>query len=279
METTKIYNCKYCNKCFSSTKSRWNHESKIHKNNKKIILINNTTDCVYCKKSFANKYSLERHLKNNCKDKKNTITKIEADNTFILNNSNNNINSNNKTQNNNFNIIINPLNNPNTDSFTLMDICDIFDEQFNTILTIIEKIYFNDKLKENHTFYVSNLNGEYAKIIDLENNENSKIKKYLFDEIFTLMIDKIKSLYAKYKKKLFEIPKQKEIQDKIKALESMQNERLPTYKSYLKLINVLAYNKKDIVINTWDIIKNNKQKIKDEKLDKMEIIWDDNLEI
>ena len=59
----------------------------------------------------------------------------------------------------------------------------------------------------------------------------------------------------------------------------MQNERLPTYKSYLKLINVLAYNKKDIVINSWDVIKNNKQKIKDEKLDNMEIIWDNNLEI
>ena len=281
METTKIHKCRYCDNCFSSTKSRWNHEATIHKNDKIIILTNTIIDCVYCKKSFANKYSLERHLKNNCKDKKTTIKKIEADNTVLLNtiNSNNNINSNNRTQNNNFNIIINPLNNPNTYSFTLMDICDIFDEQFNTILNIIEKIYFNDKLKENHIFYVSNLNGEYAKILDSENNENSEIKKYLFDEVFTLMIDKIKSLYTKYKKKLFEVPKQKEIQDKINALESMQNERLPTYKSYLKLINVLAYNKKDIVINSWDVIKNNKQKIKDEKLDNMEIIWDNNLEI
>lgn len=274
MEIKKIYNCRHCDKCFSSTKSRWNHESTSHKNDKNIISSDNITNCIYCKKSFANKYSLERHQKNNCKDKKNTIKKIETDNTVTIN-SNNNINSHNKTQ-NNFNIMINPLNNPNTDSFTLMDICYIFDEQFNTILTIIEKIYFNDKLKENHSFYVSNLNGEYAKIIDSDNNENSKIKKYLFDEVFTLMIDKIKLLYAKYKKKLFEAPKQKEIQDKIKALESMQNERLPTYKSYLKLINVLAYNKKDIVINTWDNIKNNKQIIKDDKLDNMEIIWDYN---
>jgi hypothetical protein len=134
-------------------------------------------------------------------------------------------------------------------------------------------------LKENHSFCVSNLNGEYAKIFDSENNENIKMKKYLFDEIFTLMINKIKLLYSKYKKKLFEVPKQKEIQEKIKALESMQNERLPTYKSYLKLINVLAYNKKDIVNDTWEKIRNNKQKIKDEKLDKMNIVWDADVEI
>jgi hypothetical protein len=276
MEIIKKYNCRYCIKSFSSTKSRWNHEKLIHKNGKNgccDTVSDSLMECEYCKKLFVNKYSLERHLKNNCKDKKHVIQKIETNNTITVN-SNNNINSNNLTQNNNYNIIINPINNPNTDNFTLMDICDIFDEQFNTILTIIEKIYFNDKIKENHSFYVSNLNGEYVKTLDSENNENTKIKKYLFDEVFTLMIDKIKSLYFKYKKKLFEVTKQKEIQEKIKALESMQNERLPTYKSYLKLINVLAYNKKDIVINTWDKMKNNKQQIKDIQLENMEIIWD-----
>ncbi len=42
------------------------------------------------------------------------------------------------------------------------------------------------------------------------------------------------------------------------------------YKKYIKLINILAYNNKEIVNNTWN---------KNHCMDNLEIIWDDNVSI
>jgi hypothetical protein len=61
-----------------------------------------------------------------------------------------------------------------------------------------------------------------------------------------------------------------DIQEKIVALEDMRNENNHSYKSYLKLINVLAYDKKDIIINTWTKFKQLELLDKDND---DEIIW------
>ena len=37
MEILKQHNCRYCSKIFASTKSRWNHETLTHKNEKNYI--------------------------------------------------------------------------------------------------------------------------------------------------------------------------------------------------------------------------------------------------
>ena len=56
----------------------------------------------------------------------------------------------------------------------------------------------------------------------------------------------------------------------------MRNENNHTYKSYLKLINVLAYDKKDLVINTWTKLK--QLELLDLNKDPDEIIWDRNID-
>jgi hypothetical protein len=191
------------------------------------------------------------------------------------------VNSNNKTQNNILNI--NPYKNPNMNNFELLDICNIFDQEFNMVLKLIEVTYFNEKIEENHCFNVTNLQGEYV-----NTNETTKLKKYFFDELFGVILERVKLLYKKYKNKLFEIPKQLEIQEKIQALEDMRNDNSNSYKSYLKLINVLAYDKKDIIINTWCVSSKTRptasaKKLKQlESLDKNnsdEIIWDRNIDV
>ena len=137
------------------------------------------------------------------------------------------------------------------------------------ILKMIERTYFNKKIEENHCFNVSNMNGEYVNV--LENNEAGiQLKKYFFDELFNISLDRIKLLYKTYKNKLFEQPKQKEIQEKIKALEEMKVGNGSIYKKYIKLINILAYNNKEIINNTWN---------KNHRMDNVEIIWDDNVSI
>jgi len=155
-------------------------------------------------------------------------------------------------------------------NFNLLDICNIFEHEFNMVLKLIEVTYFNKKLEENHCFNVSNLRGEYV-----NTTESTKLKKYFFDELFGIILKRVKVLYKKYKNKLFEIPKQLKIQEKIEALEDIRNQNTPSYKSYLKLINVLAYDKKDIVNNTWNKLKN--KQILNKSND--DIIWDRNIEI
>ena len=55
-----------------------------------------------------------------------------------------------------------------------------------------------------------------------------------------------------------------------KALEEMKVGNGSIYKKYIKLINILAYNNKEIINNTWN---------KNHRMDNVEIIWDDNVSI
>jgi len=264
--------CTYCQKNFSSRQSKWNHINKFHKNENNQIIINDIK-CIHCNKTFSSKSCLTRHLKLYCKIKKKSINKIINEKKVTnTNNVNNNVNitiNNNNIQ----NIVnINPIDKPNTQKFLYMDICAIFEKEFDMILKLIEKTYFNSDIEENHSFYVSNLQGQYINI----HNNTTQIKKYFFDELFNISLDRIKILYKEYGTKLFEIEKRVEIQEKIATLEDMRNENNHTYKSYLKLINVLAYDKKDLIMNTWTKLK--QLELMDTEHDPDEIIWDRNID-
>lgn len=257
--------CQYCDKNFMSLQSKCNHVKKFHEeiyNKEKEE--SKQLKCKICNKEFSTRSSLNRHKRTICKN-----TSSQTINNINNNMSHSHNNSHNTTINVQNIITINPYNNPNTDNLTLLDICDIFEKEFQMILKMIEKTYFNKKIEENHCFNVSNMNGEYVNV--LENNEvGIQLKKYFFDELFNISLERIKLLYKTYKKKLFEQPKQKEIQEKIKALEDMRVSDGSIYKKYIKLINILAYNNKEIVNNTWD---------KNHRMDNVEIIWDDNVSI
>ena len=256
--SNKKYKCEYCNNYFSSRQSKCNHIKLKHYNEHNNIL-ENIIKCNQCNKTFTLKSSLDRHIKSRCQ-----VIKSQIINS-------NNINSNNRNSNNTTinNITINSYKNPNTSDFSLLEICNIFDEQFNIVLKLIETTYFNEKLEENHSFYVSNLNGNYLQTF----NNQIELKKYVFDDIFTIVLNTVKTLFKKYKNKLFEVPKQIEIKEKIKALEDIHNERNHTYKSYIKLINALAYNKKEMVINVWNKLKKIEQE--DPNKDNDIIDWGD----
>lgn len=277
----KKYKCELCEKFFSSSQSRSNHKNIKHKN---ILPIEeNSLCCTYCNTIFCNKSSLTRHLKSRCKIKNEIINKVinekdklekKIDNkvNITINNNINNIQNN--YQNNILNI--NPIDKPNTHRLLNMDICTIFDKEFDMILKLIERTYFNSSIEENHTFYVSNLQGQYINVYNNEDN-TTQIKKFFFDELFSISLDRIKTLYKEYGKKLFELPKQVEIKEKIATLEDMRNENNHTYKSYLKLINVLAYDKKDLIMNTWTKLK--QMELMDTNKDPDEIIWDRDIDL
>ena len=134
---------------------------------------------------------------------------------------------------------------------------------------MLEITYFNKKIEGNHCFNVSNMNGDYVNVLE-KNEVGIQLKKYFFDELFNISLERIKLLYKTYKNKLFEQPKQKEIQIKIKALEEMRISNSSIYKKYIKLINILAYNNKEVVTTTWN---------KKHRMDDVEITWDDDVSI
>ena len=254
--------CIHCNKIFSSVQSKCNHIKIYHSD---IIIEKQPKHhiCILCNKELSNSSSLSRHKKT-CKN--NTTQTINNINNTNSHSNSHNTNSHNTT----INIItINPYTSPNTDNLTLLDICNIFDKEFQMILTMLEITYFNKKIEENHCFNVSNMNGDYVNVLE-RNEVGIQLKKYFFDELFNISLERIKLLYKTYKNKLFEQPKQKEIQIKIKALEEMRISNSSIYKKYIKLINILAYNNKEVVTTTWN---------KKHRMDDVEITWDDDVSI
>lgn len=216
------FKCRHCDKNYKTLRSRWNHENKMHKDEEKSFIIKDLNICKYCKKKFSTNGNLSRHLINKC---------------LVKNN----------------NIIINNYKNPNINNFILMDICYIFDKEHNMILSFIEKTYFNKNIEENMSFYVSNLSGDFLTCCDNQKIVK-KLKKHFFDDLFYDVIKQIELLYEKYKSQLFELEKQVQIQHKIQYLKNMKIECNQIYKSYIKLINILAYNNKELVINTFSKI-------------------------
>ena len=119
--------CPHCDKIFSSINSKCNHVKLYHSD---IVIEKKTKPniCNNCNKEFSSISSLNRHKRTICKNTSATT----------INNINNNTNSHNNSHNTTINvqniITINPYKSPNTDNLTLLDICDIFEKEFQMIL-------------------------------------------------------------------------------------------------------------------------------------------------
>ena len=149
------------------------------------------------------------------------------------------------------------MNEPGTENLlelTKDEIKEIFNKDITCILSYIEKVNFNDRLKTNHSFCTTNLGGAYLSVFDTNNSKiKQNRKKFFFDEIINIAVSKIEELYKLYKS-YFTIEKQNNIETtliKINELKNMDmNKRI--YKEMLKQLNILSYNDKNIVENTWN---------------------------
>jgi hypothetical protein len=256
------YFCEKCNKNYKSYKSFWCH-NKIKHDNKEIEEINkkhetDTNKCRHCGKTLANRHSRWRHEKNCFSNK---INKLEEEiknlktkpQTIINNNINNNINNINNGTVNNF------LIHPGSEDINLLtneEVEYIMDQQFNCIVALIDKLYFNKELAKNHIYCTTDLNNKYVSTINPETLAIEKQRKKDFYD--TLLWNGIKTM-----KKLYEKIKHKNTK---KAIEYKQNiDKLVDFltmndkgkKTFVELVNALSFNKRDIVQATWISLKNN----------------------
>lgn len=260
------YKCNYCNKNYKSYQSLWNHNKKFHnddtKNNSQNIDKNshqhsqnidknsqkNNNICLYCNKKLCDSHSRWRHEKI-CKIK---LNKIEEDNKYknkIIELENKIqklekkcvkkvINYNgpiNNTQNNNLSICT-----PGNENINLLPIDEkkyIMSQGLNSIISLVDRLNFNENLPQYHNFYVSAINDKHVNAII------KKSKKDLFDEILFNHMNKLESINKNINYKDFDIT-----YNKLKAFIYLKKGK----KEFFNQINMLSYNKKSMIIKTWE---------------------------
>ena len=273
------YICEICTTKYCSYKSLWNHNKKFHSElNIRIsdVTKKGTHECPFCKKKFTRKNNMVYHINKTCKgdiyesnnDNNNDIKKelnilkkeLESlKNSIKSNVTNNKIDNsliNTGTINNNL-IYINQIGTENLLTLTKKDINEIFNKSIDGINTFIKKINFNENLPANHSFCTTNLEGPYLSVYDSTKSKITKDrKKYFFERLFRKSVDKMKELYE-INKKTFNKNKQQQIEDTLKTLVELQNMDMNTriYKEMTKQLNMLSYNERKIVQETW---RNNK---------------------
>ena len=156
--------------------------------NTKIV---NKYICQYCNNEFTRKNNLNYHIKNRCKEKikkdkenefyrqqieklTNDLEKLKKKSSkkIITYNTLNN-NSNNNTNNNLTNI--NNIGKEKLSDLTIDEIKYIMYHGMNFIISLAEHLNFNERIQQNHNFYVSALNDKHLSTIDNKTKEKRNI--------------------------------------------------------------------------------------------------------
>ena len=283
----KIYNCATCNKIYKTQSGLWKHNNKNHNNTiskniepievscnaietYKYIQDNNiiqktTNDknmCDICNKLFNSRQSKWAH-QTKCKISeinilKNEINKLKNNNNCkkIINNKNNN---NCKIINNNINdnrkqIIINynPGNEP-INHLSSEQQKEILDKGLNSLLHLIKLTNFDKEKPEYHSYCVTAINDKHASMIDTNTQTVIKTDKVeLFDTILSNNINKLEMISNN---KIFSNTDRIEYKDKLDRLKKVLYEKKTGIKKYYSEINLLSFNNKEQIIETWNMVK------------------------
>ena len=275
------YNCEKCKKEYSSYQSLWIHNKKFHTTKKTLKqpivtlnVIDSTSEtiqniiCQYCKKKFTRRNNLNQHIKKICKEKEriqkeeliykeefhklsNEFIKLSKEVEKIKKKSSNKIINYNGPINNGV-INNNTLNicKPGQENHALLTKDErkyIMSQGLNSIISLVDHLNFNEKLPQHHNFYVSAINDKHVNTIEIkEPNSKSiikKSKKDLFDEILIAHITKLENINKTIHYKDFD-----SILNKLKAFILLKQGK----KEFFNQINMLAYNKKNMIIKTWE---------------------------
>jgi hypothetical protein len=263
------YFCKKCNKQYASYQSLWNHKNTFHVLNEKGKKEKEHI-CKFCYKEFNNRQTKWRHEKtcnhhNETSELKNKIEKIEKDMEKLKTEPKiiaggvcvpfGTITNNNTTNNttNNIQYIINSPTESCTSHLTFEDQKDILDKGLNSLGYLIEMINFNKSVPENHSYCVTAINDKHASVIDEKTNKIIKTDKIdLFDKV---LVSNLQTLEKIANNPIFSQEQHDKYKGKIGYLREIifQNEKF--MKRYQNDINILSYNNKEMVKDTWKKLK------------------------
>ena len=271
------HRCKVCEKVYASYQSLWNHNRNIHtceviqsnpmviqKSSKSNPIINNDTltsstnniMCKYCNKIFKYKQGKWKHEQKCCKKYEDNLYKQQIEKlTDDLEKLKHKIKKKSTNKIINYNTINNNkltnINNIGTEKITDLTRDEkkyIMSHGMNSIISLAEHLNFNERLPQNHNFYVSALNDKHLNAID--NNTHTIVKqrkKEIFDQILVAHIDKLEKINTNINYKDFS-----NVLTKLKNFIFLKQGK----KEYFSQLNMLAYNKKNLIIKTWDELVN-----------------------
>ena len=280
--TKNTFSCDVCNKYYTNHSGMWKHKQKHHKTipvqnqplcvpnivqpvlntieqKQKDNLIKNCLICKKCNYVFNSNSTRWRHeknclgkdtnedvtkLKNEIKEIKSQLTKL-ADKPNIINN--------NYTQNNNNVVITNPPGLETIEHLSLDQKRFIMNKGLSSLMYLIETTNFNKQKPENQSYCVTAINDKHASMIDYKTNSVIKTDKMeLYDKVLAGNLNKLEKLSADTEFKQEEKLKYVNDVDRLKNILFVSKKGI---KKYYSEINLLIYNNKDLVQDTWNSLK------------------------
>lgn len=247
---TKKYNCEDCNKEYKSYMGLWKHNKKYHTdlniNNKQLF------NCTHCNKNLSCKQSKWKHEQkckiNNNKTLEEQFKKLSEEIEKIKSQPN--------TINNNTTNIQYVINSPSTSSINHLSFelqQDILDKGLNSLIYLIELVNFNKSVPENHSYCVTAINDKHASVIDEKTNTIIKTNKFeLFDKVLGTNLDNLEKIMSNPK---FTSKQRYEYKNKIDYLKTSIFENNNFMKRYQNDINLISYNNKELIKETWKNLK------------------------
>jgi len=219
----KKYLCDFCTKELNSRQSKWIHEKK-------------------CK--ILNSTSLEEKVRQLSED----IRELKSKPNNITNNNNT---TNNIT--NNIQYIINAPEASSMNHLTFELQKEVLDKGLNSLVCLIELINFNKSVPENHSYCITAINDKHASVIDDKTNKIIKTNKFdLFDKLLGSNLGNLEKISNNPK---FTQKQKQEYKDKINYLKTMMFQNNKFIKRYQNDINIISYNNKNMIKETWKSLK------------------------
>lgn len=214
----KQYKCAFCDSSFGYRQSKWLHEQK-------------------CK--TINEVPLAEQVKNLSAEVKELKAKPL---TNIINNTTNNIQ-----------YVIKPYGTESIEHLTTEKQREIMQKGLNSLTYLIKVNNFNKDIPENHSYCVTALNDKHASVINPDTNTIVKAdKNELFDKI---MVANLSNLDTMSNNKNFTEKERQNYKEKIEKLKEMLMLNKKGLKVYYKEINLLGFNNKNLVLETWASLK------------------------
>jgi len=238
----------------------WLHEKKNHQK-EKIPVIEDITTCKYCNKKLASRQSKWRHektcaIKNNLSiDEKFKQLSDEIKELKEQKLKHQNITNNITNNTNNIQYIINPIGKETIGHLLSIEKQrEIMQKGLNSLTFLIEHINFDESVPENHSYCVTALNDKHASVINPNTNAIIKTdKNELFDKIMNSNLIKLEKMAQNPS---FSKGEKTEYNQKIKSLKEQLIMNKKSQKKYYQEVNLLSFNNKDLVLNTWASLKN-----------------------
>jgi hypothetical protein len=257
------YNCDLCKTTYKSYQSLWNHNNKFHKHNEIQLVDNNKQvedkkySCTKCKKSFKHFQSRWRHEKScevneiniidTINEMKTKISQLETKPSIVNYNTTHNTNN---TQNI---IIASPPGLETIENINSQQKKFIMNKGLSSLLYLIETTNFDKNAPQNHSYCVTALNDKHASMIDTKTNSIVKTEKVeLFDKV---LAGSLKKLEQFSNDKSFTSKERTEFIDVVERLKNILFNEKRGIKKYYNEINLLSYNNKDLILDTWDSLK------------------------